>query len=94
MTAIYSGVSSDSLKAIRNHLSNFEKSLSEADKRIIQLVSPYTMCPPSRILDTIYSARQAGSSDPGAAIIEFGVYKGGMLGACVSPLNDSPIGIP
>ena len=39
------------------------------------------MLPPSRILDAYRSAEQAAQRHPSAAIVEFGVYRGGALAA-------------
>ncbi len=62
------------VKAVRNHLVNFEKSLSEPERILLKTVSPFTMLPPSRIIDAYHSARQAALRYPQASIVEFGVF--------------------
>jgi len=73
------GLSESQIKAVKNHLINFEKSLSEFEKTLLKTVSPFTMLPPSRIIDAYHSARQAALRYPQASIVEFGVFAGGGL---------------
>lgn len=80
MSAINNLELSDSqIKALRNHLTNFEKSLCQTEKDLLKAVSPFTMLPPSRIVDAYHSARQAAFRYPTATIAEFGVFAGGGL---------------
>ena len=71
------GLSESQLKALRNHLINFEKSLSDTERKLLSVVSPFTMLPPSRLIDAFHSASQAVTSNPRGVIVEFGVFGGG-----------------
>ena len=71
----------EQLKAIRNDLFNLKKSLSNQDQKILEELAGFTMLPPSRLLDAYRSAEQAAKRHPNAAIVEFGVYRGGALAA-------------
>jgi hypothetical protein len=69
----------EQLKAIRNHIENLDKTLSELELDLINVVSQHTMLPPARILDSYRSAQQAAKRHPAGSIIEFGVFRGGGL---------------
>lgn len=71
----------EQLKAIRNELFNLEKSLSSQERKLIDDLAGFSMLPPSRLLDAYRSAKQAAKRCPNAAIVEFGVYRGGALAA-------------
>jgi O-methyltransferase len=75
------GFAPEQLKAIRNDLFNLSKSLSRQDQLLLDNLADYSMLPPSRLLDAYRSATQAAKRHPTAAIVEFGVYRGGALAA-------------
>jgi len=75
------GFAPEQLKAIRNDLFNLKKSLSSQDQKLLEELAGFTMLPPSRLLDAYRSAEQAAKRHPNAAIVEFGVYRGGALAA-------------
>jgi hypothetical protein len=72
-------LSPDQAKAVRNHVENYVKTLSVKEKLLLETVSPYTMLPPSRLIDAFHTARQLAFQHPTAAIAEFGVFGGGCL---------------
>jgi hypothetical protein len=72
------GLSEFQVKAVRNHLINFEKALSEPERTLLKTVAPFTMLPPSRVIDAYHSSRQATLRYPRASIVEFGVFGGGV----------------
>jgi len=78
---IFSGFSAEQLKAIRNDLDNLRKSLNSRDLRLIDALKGFSMLPPSRLLDACRTSRQSTFRNPDAAIVEFGVYRGGALAA-------------
>jgi O-methyltransferase len=69
------------LKAIRNDLLYLKKSLSSHDQKLLDQLAGFSMLPPSRLIDAYRSARQAAKRHSNAAIVEFGVYRGGALAA-------------
>jgi O-methyltransferase len=71
----------EQLKAIRNDLINLQKSLTSKDRELIEQLAGYSMLPPSRLLDAYRASNQASRRSPNAAVIEFGVYRGGALAA-------------
>ena len=75
------GFGPEQLKVIRNELVNLRKSLSNQDQKLLDALSGFSMLPPSRLLDAYRSAEQAAKRLPNAAIVEFGVYRGGALAA-------------
>ena len=75
------GFAPEQLKAIRNELLNLKKSLSSQDQKLLDELAGFSMLPPSRLLDAYRSAEQAAKRRPNAAIVEFGVYRGGALAA-------------
>jgi hypothetical protein len=75
------GFAAEQLKAIRNDLFNLTKSLSSQDQKLLEELAGFSMLPPSRLLDAYRSAEQAAKRHPSAAIVEFGVYRGGALAA-------------
>jgi hypothetical protein len=72
-------LSADQLKALRNNLSSFRKSLGSTEITLLDAVAPYTMIPPARVIDAYHSAKQVAVRDPGASVVEFGVFAGGGL---------------
>jgi O-methyltransferase len=81
MTDPFVNIAPEQIKAIRNHLFNLHKSLSAQQQALIAETCGFSMLPPSRILDAYSSAEQAAKRTPDAAIVEFGVYRGGALAA-------------
>jgi len=71
----------EQLKAIRNNLFNLKNSLSKRDQTLLDGQAGFSMLPPSRLLDAFRSAEQAALRHPNAAVVEFGVYRGGALAA-------------
>jgi len=69
------------LKAIRNEPFNLTKSLSRHDQVFLENLAGFSMLPPSPLLDAFRYAEQAAKRHPNAAIVEFGVYRGGALAA-------------
>jgi O-methyltransferase len=93
----YHGLSLDQLKAIKNNVLNFRKSISLAERKLLDELSPYTMIPPARLLDAYRSAHQAAKRSPEASIVEFGVFAGGAvaslaLGASLAVFDGTVIG--
>ena len=72
-------LSEQQIKAIRNHLINFERSISEREKSLLSVMAPFTMLPPARLIDAYHSAAQAVERYPDGVIVEFGVFGGGAL---------------
>ena len=75
------GFAPEQLKAIRNELFNLKKSISRQDQLLLDVLAGFSMLPPSRLLDAFRSAQQVAKRQPDAAIVEFGVYRGGALAA-------------
>lgn len=75
------GFSIEQIKAIRNDIFNLKNSLECHEQFLLDALAGLTMLPPSRLLDAYRSAAQAASRHPDAAIVEFGVYRGGSLAA-------------
>lgn len=75
------GFSIEQIKAIRNDLFNLKKSLASHEQVLLDALAGLTMLPPSRLLDAYRSASQAADRYPDAAVVEFGVYRGGGLAA-------------
>jgi hypothetical protein len=75
------GFAPEQLKAVRNEIYFLYKSLGEDERRLIEALKGLTMLPPTRLLDAARSAKQAAKRNPCGSVVEFGVYRGGAIGA-------------
>jgi O-methyltransferase len=79
MNTSFEGMTPEQAKAVRNHLYHYHKTLSHKQLKLLEVINGLTMCPPVRIIDAHNSATQAAARYPKASIVEFGVYRGGVL---------------